>query len=108
GNWAVEDEGVVPDIEVVDRPDLVAAGRDPSLERAVQELLAERERNPPKPVVAPPAPTRFPKVPERVSPCPRTTAQGPDLRALFISAGTRPWPSRGRLPAFRPNALRCV
>lgn len=64
GNWAVEDEGVVPDIEVVDRPDLVAAGRDPSLERAVQELLAELERNPPKPVVAPPAPTRFPKVPE--------------------------------------------
>lgn len=59
--WAVEDEGVVPDIEVIDRPELVAAGRDPSVERAVQELLAELERNPPKPVVAPPAPTVFPK-----------------------------------------------
>ena len=63
GRWDVEDVGVVPDIEVIDRPELIAAGRDPSIERAVQELLAELERNPPKPVVAPPAPTQFPKVP---------------------------------------------
>ena len=58
--WAVENEGVAPDIEVIDRPELIHAGRDPSLERGVQELLAELERNPPKPVVAPPAPTQFP------------------------------------------------
>jgi tricorn protease len=58
--WAVENEGVTPDIEVIDRPELIAAGRDPSVERAVQELLAELERNPRKPVVAPPAPTVFP------------------------------------------------
>ena len=63
GNWAVEDEGVVPDIEVIDRPELLAAGRDPSIERAVQELLAELERNPVKRMSTPPAPTRFPKVP---------------------------------------------
>ncbi len=63
GNWAVEDVGVTPDIEVIDRPELLAAGRDPSIERAVQELLAELEKNPPRPVVAPPAPTVFPKVP---------------------------------------------
>jgi tricorn protease len=59
GNWAVENEGVAPDIEVVDRPELVAAGRDPSLEKAIEVLLAELVRNPPKPVTAPPAPTEF-------------------------------------------------
>ncbi len=62
GRWAVEDIGVVPDIEVIDRPELIAAGRDPSIERAVQELLAALERNPPRPIVVPPAPTQFPKV----------------------------------------------
>lgn len=62
GNWAVEDIGVEPDIQVIDRPELIAAGRDPSIERAVQELLAELERNPPAPVTVPPAPTQFPKV----------------------------------------------
>ena len=62
GQWAVEDEGVVPDIEVIDRPELIAAGRDPSIERAVQELLAELSANPPQPIVAPPAPAKFPKV----------------------------------------------
>ncbi|HUP44720.1 MAG TPA: PDZ domain-containing protein, partial [Thermoanaerobaculia bacterium] len=35
GVWMVEGVGVAPDIEVVDRPDEVAAGRDPSLEKAV-------------------------------------------------------------------------
>ena len=59
GQWAVENEGVSPDIEVLDRPDEVAAGRDPSLERAVEELLRQLEENPPKSVTAPPAPTDF-------------------------------------------------
>jgi tricorn protease len=58
--WAVENVGVPPDIEVIDRPEQLAAGRDPSIERAVQELLAELQRTPPRPVVAPPAPTTFP------------------------------------------------
>jgi tricorn protease len=58
--WAVENEGVAPDIEVIDRPEAIAAGGDPSIEKAVEVLLDELERNPPKPVVAPPAPTRFP------------------------------------------------
>jgi tricorn protease len=59
GHWAVENEGVSPDIEVVDRPELIAAGRDPSVEKAVAELLAELASNPPRNVVAPPAPTDF-------------------------------------------------
>jgi tricorn protease len=53
GMWAVEGTGVAPDIEVVDRPDLVAAGQDPSLEMAVKVLLEELAKNPPKKVVVP-------------------------------------------------------
>jgi tricorn protease len=54
GLWAVEGVGVAPDIEVVDRPDLVAKGQDPSLEAAVKLLLAELEKNPVKRPVVPP------------------------------------------------------
>ncbi|MEL6446349.1 MAG: PDZ domain-containing protein [Pseudomonadota bacterium] len=57
--WAVENEGVAPDIEVVDRPELVAAGQDPTLEAAVTYLLAELEKSPPAEIKAPPAPTDF-------------------------------------------------
>lgn len=59
GQWAVENEGVVPDIEVIDRPELLAAGRDPSLERAVQELLKQLPASPAPALQAPPAPTLF-------------------------------------------------
>jgi tricorn protease len=57
--WVVENEGVAPDIEVIDRPDLLAKGQDPSLERAVQELLKELQESPRQPVKAPPAPSDF-------------------------------------------------
>ena len=59
GSWEVENEGVSPDIEVIDRPDLVAAGHDPSLERAVKELLKELDENPRKSIKAPLPPTDF-------------------------------------------------
>ncbi len=57
GKWAVENEGVGPDVDVENWPKEVIAGRDPQLERAVQEamrLLKERpvERLPKEP--APP------------------------------------------------------
>ena len=39
GEWAVEGEGVAPDIEVMNTPREVAAGRDPQLEAAVAEAL---------------------------------------------------------------------
>ncbi|MDF1505232.1 S41 family peptidase [Roseisolibacter sp. H3M3-2] len=45
GKFAVENEGVAPDIDVENWPKEVIAGRDPQLERAVQEalkLLAEK------------------------------------------------------------------
>jgi tricorn protease len=53
GRWAVEGEGVSPDIEVVDRPDEVAAGRDPSLEKAVEILLERLKAEPPTRVEQP-------------------------------------------------------
>jgi tricorn protease len=56
GFWAVEGEGVSPDIEVVDRPDLVIRGVDPSLDKAIEVLLDELERNPPPELIIPPAP----------------------------------------------------
>ena len=39
GKWAVENEGVGPDIDVENWPKDVIAGRDPQLERAVEEAL---------------------------------------------------------------------
>ena len=57
--WAVENEGVAPDIEVIDRPELVAAGQDPTLEAAVSYLLKALDETPPAEVRAPPAPAEF-------------------------------------------------
>ncbi|MFC1544191.1 PDZ domain-containing protein [Gemmatimonadota bacterium] len=44
GEWAVEAEGVSPDIEVLDLPEEIAAGRQPILERAVAYLLEELQK----------------------------------------------------------------
>jgi tricorn protease len=60
GNWAVEGVGVPPDIEVMDRPDQVAKGQDPTLERGVQELLDELRRNPRRKIGTPP-PVKLPR-----------------------------------------------
>ena len=57
GKWAVENEGVAPDIDVENTPKEVIAGGDPQLERAVAEAMrllkekpAERlTREPPSP-----------------------------------------------------------
>jgi tricorn protease len=46
GKWAVENEGVAPDIEVEYTPAEVIKGHDPQLERAVQEALKLLEQNP--------------------------------------------------------------
>lgn len=64
GKWAVEGEGVAPDIEVLQEPAKVIAGGDPQLERAVQEALKllQTQRVELKP--EPPAPVRY-KRPER-------------------------------------------
>ena len=56
GEWAVEGEGVAPDIEVIDRPDALAKGQDPSLEKGIEVLLQELQKSPPKKIVVPPIP----------------------------------------------------
>jgi tricorn protease len=58
GEWAVEGEGVAPDIEVIQEPRDVMQGKDPQLEAAVQEALRllKTERVELKP--EPPAPVR--------------------------------------------------
>ena len=56
GQWGVENEGVAPDIEVVDRPDALAKGQDPTLEKGVEILLKELQKNPPRKVKVPPPP----------------------------------------------------
>jgi tricorn protease len=50
GQWDAENVGVPPDVEVEHDPELVRQGKDPQLERAVQLVMAELEKNPvPKP-----------------------------------------------------------
>jgi tricorn protease len=46
GQWEVENHGVAPDIEVEHDPELVRQGRDPQLEKAVEVVMQELERNP--------------------------------------------------------------
>jgi tricorn protease len=59
GEWVIEGEGVAPDIVVENTPKEVLAGRDPQLERAIEEVLArmaaDPKRLPPRP--APPVKT---------------------------------------------------
>ncbi len=46
-------------IEVHDMPELVFQGKDPSLERAVEELMKSLQENPCKSIKAPDAPSKF-------------------------------------------------
>ena len=58
GEWEVENEGVSPDIEVEMTPKLVIEGHDPQLEKAIEVVLEELERNPVKKVSRPAYPNR--------------------------------------------------
>ncbi|OFW08095.1 MAG: protease [Acidobacteria bacterium RIFCSPLOWO2_02_FULL_67_36] len=58
GKWAVENEGVAPDIEVENTPAAVMAGHDPQLERAVQEAMKLLEQQPTHRVPRPAPPNR--------------------------------------------------
>jgi tricorn protease len=48
GKWAVENEGIAPDITVEYTPAEVISGHDPQLERAVAEAMKQLEQNPVK------------------------------------------------------------
>jgi tricorn protease len=58
GKWAVENEGVGPDIDVENWPKEVIAGRDPQLERAVEEAMRMLKEKPVDRLMKePPSPT---------------------------------------------------
>jgi tricorn protease len=59
GEWAVEAEGIPPDIEVMNTPAEVAEGRDPQLEAAVAEALRLLETEAVELMPEPPAPVRY-------------------------------------------------
>jgi tricorn protease len=56
--FVVENVGVPPDIEVEQWPAEIIAGRDPQLERAIEEITAALQANPPTEPVKPPYPIR--------------------------------------------------
>ena len=55
--WIAENKGITPDIEVENDPEVVRQGHDPQLEKAIQVVLAELDKDPPKKLVRP----KFPK-----------------------------------------------
>lgn len=59
--WVVENEGVPPDIEVEQIPAEVIEGHDPQLEKAIQVVLEELAKNPPRKLVRPPYPNKVKK-----------------------------------------------
>jgi len=58
GKWAVENEGIAPDIDVENWPKDEAAGRDPQLERAVAEAMRMLREKPVELKAEPAAPIR--------------------------------------------------
>jgi tricorn protease len=58
--WIVENRGVQPDIVVENRPEQVVSGRDPQLDRAIEEAMKAIQANPkqlpPRPPALPPYP----------------------------------------------------
>ncbi len=56
--WVVENVGVPPDIEVEQTPADVINGRDPQLEKAIQVVMEELKKNPPRQPQRPPFPVR--------------------------------------------------
>ncbi len=47
GGWAMENQGVIPDIEVANLPQDIARGIDAQLERGIQEVMKLHAQNPP-------------------------------------------------------------
>ena len=56
--FIVENTGVAPDVEVEQTPADIIRGRDPQLEKAIEIILKELEKNPPEDYKRPPFPKR--------------------------------------------------
>ena len=61
GQYDVENRGIAPDIEVELDPAAVRQGHDPQLEKAVQVVMEELQKNPSAPLKRPPYPNYHPK-----------------------------------------------
>jgi tricorn protease len=61
GHWFWEGEGVSPDFEVWDDPNILVQGRDPQIEKVVEEVLRLLKQNPPRRTPAPPLEDRTAK-----------------------------------------------
>ena len=59
--FAIENEGVPPDVEVEQWPADVIAGKDPQLEKAIEIVLQELEKTPPRKDSRPALPVRVKK-----------------------------------------------
>jgi tricorn protease len=59
GEWIAENEGIEPDIVVDARPDLIAKGIDPQLDKAIEYLMKELEKQGPRKIKRP----EFRKIP---------------------------------------------
>jgi len=57
--YRIENEGVAPDIEVEQWPELLINGHDPQLEKAIEIVLEQLKANPPKEMKRPPYPIKF-------------------------------------------------
>lgn len=63
GKWEVENRGVTPDVEVEFDPKMVRQGKDPQLEKAIEMVMYELQRNPVVHPKRPPFPNYYdPKV----------------------------------------------
>jgi len=58
GNYIIEGEGVIPDIDVENEPEAVLNGRDPQLEKGIEEVMRMIEENPMKYPERPPDPVK--------------------------------------------------
>jgi hypothetical protein len=80
--WEIENYGVEPDIVVGNRPDLVAGGHDPQLEKAIAVLLGEIRQHP---KALPPRPPDLPPFRRDRSPDRCLGRHGPAFRILKAS-----------------------
>ncbi|MGE0883692.1 MAG: PDZ domain-containing protein [Blastocatellales bacterium] len=73
GKWDVENVGTSPDIDVENWPKDVIAGRDPQLERAVQEALRMLKEKPVNRMTTEPAPPTWGQRKEQQPPAPASS-----------------------------------
>ena len=76
GKWAVENEGVAPDVDVENWPKDVIAGHDPQLERAVEEGLRMLKEKPVTRLTKEPAPPTWGQRKKPISAAPSTGGGG--------------------------------